>query len=412
MGWKTTSVVTTQVMDENPMTWLNAATTAFKRRNYAHGIEYADQALRLSGNNQDIVVRAYAYKILLNYGLGDISSARSLFQSQQNDKIFRDYLFENCDIIVAYTNFDLSFWGDYWKNTVRRKAQEQNVDFFKKYKTHIDDTMFAEVCDNNFLFRIMEDNKPFVRESLLALLRVNYPLSQAKDKDGKNLLMTMAGRGNKEAVQLLLDNNINDINSCDNKGNTPLMYAVRYKHLNIIKFLVERGANVRQDGKIPLLVAAVFSGSKKIVEFLLTKDVNINVCDRNGHTPLFYAFLGNAKKEYKNFEIAKLLVNYGAEINYQYPFIKNRTILQEIAAGKHWFENELWRFLLEQNVCIDAQDEDGMTALMLSLDHSWFFSDELDFAKALVAKGASMDIRAKNGENAWDIIRRRNIKWK
>ncbi len=411
MGWKTTRVVTTQVMDENPMTWLNAATTAFQQRNYAQGIEYADQALRLGENNQDIGVRAYAYKILLYYGLGDTSSARFYFQSKQNDAKFHAYLYDNCDVLVGYLKFDSNYWGDYWENIVRRKAQDKNVVFFRSYKRHIDDRMFASVCDNSFLLTIMNDFEEFVCESLSTLLRVNYPLSEVQDKDGQNLLHIASTQGNYGAAQILLENHINGVDSVTNVGITPLEQAICNEHVELAKLLIEYGADVNLlGGPYTPLAAAVSICSFDLVQFLLIRGANVNAYDQDGITALLFACLGDSQ----DCGIANLLISYGAEINLQYAFMKNRTILQEIAARKHWYSGNsaIWNLLLTYDVNIDAQDEDGMTALMLSLDHSWWFSDELDLPKALVARGASMDIRAKNGENAWDIIKRQNIQWK
>jgi ankyrin repeat protein len=63
-------------------------------------------------------------------------------------------------------------------------------------------------------------------------------------------------------------NNGADINAMEDKrGWTPLMLATLYGHLDIVKVLVEKGANVSakgKDGRTPIMVA----WSKDTVEFL------------------------------------------------------------------------------------------------------------------------------------------------
>jgi ankyrin repeat protein len=52
--------------------------------------------------------------------------------------------------------------------------------------------------------------------------------------------------GNKLLVRLLLERNINiiSINNCDEKGNYPLICASQNGHLEIVKLLLQYGADV------------------------------------------------------------------------------------------------------------------------------------------------------------------------
>ncbi|XP_048577664.1 transient receptor potential cation channel subfamily A member 1 homolog [Nematostella vectensis] len=130
------------------------------------------------------------------------------------------------------------------------------------------------------------------------------------------------------------------LNRLDDDKTSPLHYAVRYGHLKVVKILVENGADINipgEDGATPLHFAARFGVSSKlrrgmsrevmssdinvaeviqnallkaagsdealdipeptveesqnaaIIQYLLSKDANVNVQDTYGLTPLHYA---------------------------------------------------------------------------------------------------------------------------
>ncbi|XP_065904061.1 26S proteasome non-ATPase regulatory subunit 10-like [Dysidea avara] len=64
------------------------------------------------------------------------------------------------------------------------------------------------------------------------------------------------------------------------KNSTPLHVAVRSGKEEIVKFLIEKGANVnaRSLGSTPLHVA-VTNGREEIVKFLIEKGTNVNAKD-------------------------------------------------------------------------------------------------------------------------------------
>src|SRR2546421_4462753 len=66
------------------------------------------------------------------------------------------------------------------------------------------------------------------------------------------------------------------------QGRTPLIEAAINDHLSVVKFLVERGADVNKvdaDGSSALLAAA-FGGHLPIVEYLIEHGADINQTDK------------------------------------------------------------------------------------------------------------------------------------
>lgn len=63
-----------------------------------------------------------------------------------------------------------------------------------------------------------------------------------------------------------------DINLCKNDGDSPLVCAIMFGNLAIVKFLVEHGADINlnnNEGDSPLKIAYKFS--KDIAEYLFEK---------------------------------------------------------------------------------------------------------------------------------------------
>ena len=80
------------------------------------------------------------------------------------------------------------------------------------------------------------------------------------------------------------------INMEDGNGNTPLMYAAENGNKDIVKLLIDKGANVnKQDknGKTPLMYAVV-KGNKDIVKLLIENGAIVNKQNKDGQKALDY----------------------------------------------------------------------------------------------------------------------------
>uniref|UniRef100_A0A8C7EFU8 Uncharacterized protein n=1 Tax=Nothoprocta perdicaria TaxID=30464 RepID=A0A8C7EFU8_NOTPE len=63
-------------------------------------------------------------------------------------------------------------------------------------------------------------------------------------KDGSTCLHHAAKNGNLEMVDLLLATGQVDVNAQDNGGWTPIIWAAEHKHIEVIRRLLTRGADV------------------------------------------------------------------------------------------------------------------------------------------------------------------------
>ena len=96
---------------------------------------------------------------------------------------------------------------------------------------------------------------------------------------------------NHISLDVLNDNGdslIHEIITIDNKKATEKI------KLDIIKFLIQNNVNPdlpNKNNKTPLHIACFYQ-YKKIIEYLLTFNVDTNFQDNYGYTPLHYLFLG------------------------------------------------------------------------------------------------------------------------
>ena len=138
---------------------------------------------------------------------------------------------------------------------------------------------------------------------------------------------------------------------------TPLMYAAGEGKFDVVKYLINHGADVGKTnfyGQTALHYASEF-GYLEMVELLLSKGAGIDVEDKDGHTPLMLAAkMGRS-------DILLCLINHGADLNKTN--VHKQTALHCAIEYGHLKVVEL---LLSEGAGIDVEDEDGHSPLMLA----------------------------------------------
>ncbi len=111
-----------------------------------------------------------------------------------------------------------------------------------------------------------------------------------------------------------------DVNARDNKGYTPLHWALRIhsdnEAIEAAELLIVKGADMNaKDNKFGFtpLHWTVESGKTELAEFLITKGADVNARDKCGYTPLHWAVENN------NIKAAALLQKHGGVETWQKP---------------------------------------------------------------------------------------------
>jgi len=168
----------------------------------------------------------------------------------------------------------------------------------------------------------------------------------------------------------------NSVNTPDNHGATPLMYAAALGSTEAMKLLLDRGAdpNARNAfGATALLWAA---GDIEKVRLLLAKGAAVNAASNFGRTPLMIAALHN-----RSYEIAKLLIDKGADASACDKM--NFCVLEAAAQGN---DTGTVRLVLARGANAKAKDKTGTDALMAGA-----MNGNVEVAKLLLAKGSDVN---------------------
>ena len=104
------------------------------------------------------------------------------------------------------------------------------------------------------------------------------------------LLQVVSGKGNIEAVSLLLDHGA-DVNMADEQERTPLCEAYDGGHLEVMRLLLKKGAasDVRYDHVGLLTYHAACVGRAKAMRLLLEHGADVNATSSFNCTPLHWA---------------------------------------------------------------------------------------------------------------------------
>jgi len=250
--------------------------------------------------------------------------------------------------------------------------------------------------DNNKFNAFMLANKNTHSSNKADLILIQKSLKGRENLLKKNFkeLLEASKNGNLKKVELLLKENNVDINEKDSIGdsigNTALMEACEYGHLEIVKLLIEKGADVNLDNNfgITALMYASKKGYLKIIELLLKNDADINYQDNYGKNSAYTALIYACKEG--QLETVKLLLKKGANINEK--DVSNETALLIACSSGHL---EIVKLLLKNGADMNQVDKFGFNSLMMATK-----AGKLEIVKFLVENGADVKYKNKTGDTA------------
>lgn len=169
---------------------------------------------------------------------------------------------------------------------------------------------------------------------------------------------------NLEMVKFLVNNGAN-VNLYSERYSN-LVLAVEKGNLEIVRFLIDNGADINGLGSgasglgwsYTALIYSAYNGNLEMVNFLLNRKANINLLTRNGYSALNYA----TKKG--NLEMVKLLVSKGANINPNSGCPPLISALEEEYPRYEYFE--IVRFLVSNRANVNVVYQ-GSTPLTLAV---------------------------------------------
>ena len=185
-----------------------------------------------------------------------------------------------------------------------------------------------------------------------------------------------------------------------------LLLAVRYRNLDCVKVLLKFDADIEgrycqstgeldaqfdddidfSHGCTPLFIAAAF-GDLEIMRLLLEKGAQVNACDKAHCTPLMIA----SASWYSDVNVVKLLIEREADLALQDQ--DGKTAIHYAVDGN---SDEILSCLIENGADVNARSNDNCTPLMVGSKCNC----HIDLLKLLVKHGAEIDLQDKDGNTA------------
>jgi TonB family protein len=223
---------------------------------------------------------------------------------------------------------------------------------------------------------------------IAALLLENKADAKSKDNDGRTALHYASYCGHEAVVNELIKY-VKGVNETDSFFYSPVDYAIKENHDNIVGLLASKEpklsadaenqqlvflGNISRDnyntvsllldhkaradkelyGAIPLVVAAG-SSSLKVVDLLINSGAKLDKPDEKAFTPLLSACLTGRP------EVVKYLLDKGANVN-----VKSKTGISAIEAAVLRNDPEMIDLLISKGVDIETKDASGKTPFWIA----------------------------------------------
>lgn len=213
--------------------------------------------------------------------------------------------------------------------------------------------------------------------------------AQLTDEDGRMAIHYAAYNGLTDIVAFFLDQGLG-VDVRDAKCQTPLMCAVLGGHVDTVKLLAERGADLRAQpldgyGLTPIHQAA-FDGKTDIVTYLLDQGVNPDLLSAKGFVPLHVA------AENGSLDVVKVLAEHKANLR-----AKSEDAWEEwpIHRAAYFGQSAVIGLLLELGVEPDARTAIESTPLTMAAEKG-----DLPSVTLLVDHGADINLKGARGMTA------------
>jgi ankyrin repeat protein len=330
-----------------------------------------------------------------------------LFLSSVKNKISEAMLYhDNTKVENLLKDIDAAQYG---QSLLRHALFSNNIEVVDiLVKNGVDINAVCYFNDYTVLMEaVIEGNEAFVNK----LINCNADIERVNVK-GNSALMLAVLHDRLDIANSLIAHNAN-IDLVNSNSKSVLMLAITYNFPDIAKSLIEHGADINlvDSQKNSALMLALSYNQLDTAKLLIEHNANIKLENTYKETPLIIA----TKKDFD--EIIKILVDTGkttrldranallaqktttdniilSQIN---PLPQNDTALM-IAIKTH-ANLEYVKFCIEQGTdTIDAQDQDGNTALMIALQ-----SNRKDVAELLIEQGADIKIINKKNNKALNI---------
>ena len=257
--------------------------------------------------------------------------------------------------------------------------------------------MNENIYDDNFLKEIEEvmrnDNIDELNDRIMGL---EENINDFRFENGTTLLMLAAKCGAQDIVKFLINNGA-DVNAVDDHGNN-IFHYLTFNLKNNNNELFELFSNYtccdsinsdNLDGQTPLHLA-VKNNNLDIVRHLLVKsEIDVNSLD------ILFLIDNNT-----DIELVKLLLQFGDNIN-----IQNNSGLTLLHLAAMDNKSKIIQLLLEDGADVNIKTKSGLTPLHWAAAEGY-----LECVQLLLENGADVNIKTEYGETPYQMANNEEIK--
>jgi len=245
----------------------------------------------------------------------------------------------------------------------------------------------------NSAYEVLYDSKPrkeYDQEGEDPIISVSveryyHSANQQQSEDRVRSLVTAASQGDVKQVKLLISFGV----KCDSHymGFTALMAAAAAGHLNCLKVLIARGAdvNIKDEDGLGALAMAIYKQRLDCVEYLVSEGADVWAKAKDGVTPLKAAIRLDGSVDFLNALLSKHVALETKDAN-------DVTLLMFAAASA---KVDCVSLLISKGADVNAKTSSGITSLMLAA-----CVGAESCVAALISSGANVNAEDHNGITA------------
>jgi ankyrin repeat protein len=182
-----------------------------------------------------------------------------------------------------------------------------------------------------------------------------------------------------KTVASLLVNGVG-VNTKDDHGTTPLMYAAAVSSVAMMRQLIAAGADVNAKNSLDATALLWCTNNLEKVKLLTEKGADVNARSKRGRTPLLIAAAHDGNRT-----VVELLLKNGADLAAAQDNLKSNPLLEATAAN----DTATIKLLLEKGIDVNEKNAAGLTALMLAARDG-----NAEIVKSLIARGAAVNAQS------------------
>ncbi|MFC1725192.1 ankyrin repeat domain-containing protein [candidate division KSB1 bacterium] len=226
--------------------------------------------------------------------------------------------------------------------------------------------------------KIQLNNNGIILQNLSLRILLLILISIAVAASAQNIHQA-ADTGDFNSVKKLLENDPELINSRDESKATPLYYAAWRGHLDIVKLLIDKGANVniRQQYGFTPIGRAISSDHNEIARFLIDNGAALNMKGIGGRTPLYWSV------QKRNKYLVKYILDRKPDVN---AANFNRSVPLHMAV--YWGDREAVEMLINAGAAINVLDKNNKSPLIIAVETG---NDPV--VELLISKGAGVNVK-------------------